>query len=211
MRSNARSRQRGFTLLELLVALTVFGLLMVGLSQGLRTGFALWRGQTQRLSEDSELDSSARVLRQLLTDIPTILRNGVVLPGMGPAAIGMNGTADSLAFVGDLPTGLGTIRRADMRIELRGDRLLLRWTPHRHEVAVEPRPPPQETELLRGVARLDIAYWGRPSIGQPAIWLDSWHGPALPQLIRLRLQFPSGDPRRWPDLIVAPQLWGPEM
>jgi len=139
MRSNARSRQRGFTLLELLVALTVFGLLMVGLSQGLRTGFALWRGQTQRLSEDSELDSSARVLRQLLTDIPTILRNGVVLPGMGPAAIGMNGTADSLAFVGDLPTGLGTIRRADMRIELRGDRLLLRWTPHRHEVAVEPR------------------------------------------------------------------------
>ena len=35
-------RQSGFTLLELLVALVVLGLLVVGLTQGVRAGLTMW-------------------------------------------------------------------------------------------------------------------------------------------------------------------------
>jgi len=35
-------RKRGFSLLEMLVALTVLGLLMAGLNEGVRTGLGLW-------------------------------------------------------------------------------------------------------------------------------------------------------------------------
>ena len=48
-------QQSGFTLLELLVALVVLGFLMVGLTQGVRTGLAMWGAQTRRLGETGEL------------------------------------------------------------------------------------------------------------------------------------------------------------
>ena len=40
----------------------------------------------------------------------------------------------------------------------------------------------------------------------PAGWQVQWEGPAIPELIRLRLVFAEGDRRRFPDLIAAPQL-----
>src|SRR5262249_52585138 len=115
------------------------------------------------------------------------------------------GTVDSVTFVGDLPTGLGTTRRADITLELRQGRLLLRWTPHRHDLSSTPPPEATATELIRRVDRLDLAYWGGASPEQPAGWLAQWDGAAIPELIRLRLSFAAGDRRRFPDLIAAPQ------
>ena len=44
-----RYRQTGFTLLEMLVVLVVLGFLMVGLTQGVRAGLALWDAQSRRV------------------------------------------------------------------------------------------------------------------------------------------------------------------
>ena len=196
-------RQSGFTLLELLVALIVLGLLVVGLTQGVRAGLTMWGAQTRRIGETGELDAGARVLRGLL--------GGISTPPAGAAGGGAAGTmklegrSDSLAFVGDLPTGLGTTRRTNITLELVQERLVLRWTPHRHELTTAPAPEPIETELIRGVAHLDFAYWGSPSADQPASWQAQWDGFNIPELIRVRLAFGKGDRRRWPDLIAAPQ------
>ena len=196
-------QQSGFTLLELLVALIVLGLLVVGLTQGVRAGLTMWGGQTRRLSETGELDAGARVLRMLL--------GGISAPSGGVAGRGsanppkLEGRPDSLAFVGDLPTGLGTTRRANITLELVQERLMLRWTPHRHELTTAPEPEPIETELIRGVDHLEFAYWGSSSPDQPAGWQAQWDGFNIPELIRVRLSFAKGDRRRWPDLIAAPQ------
>src|SRR6516164_2899980 len=196
-------RQSGFTLLELLVALIVLGLLVVGLTQGVRAGLTMWGAQTRRIGETGELDAGARALRVLLA--------GISVPPAGVVGRGATGTtklegrSDSLAFVGDLPTGLGTTRRANITLELVQERLVLRWTPHRHELTTAPAPEPIETELIRGVAHLDFAYWGSPSADQPASWQAQWDGFNIPELIRVRLAFGKGDRRRWPDLIAAPQ------
>ena len=196
-------RQSGFTLLELLVALIVLGLLVVGLTQGVRAGLTMWGAQTRRIGETGELDAGARALRVLLA--------GISVPPAGVVGRGATGTtklegrSDSLAFVGDLPTGLGTTRRTNITLELVQERLVLRWTPHRHELTTAPAPEPIETELIRGVAHLDFAYWGSPSADQPASWQAQWDGFNIPELIRVRLAFGKGDRRRWPDLIAAPQ------
>jgi general secretion pathway protein J len=196
------ARQAGFTLLEVLVALVVFGFLFVALNEGTRTGFALWNSQTRRIGDTEELDAIARLLRTLLTGIP-------ILPATAndtPQAIAITGGADRLAFVGDLPTGLGATRRADIALELRAGRLLLSWAPHRHEEAGAPALAPTDTELTRGVERLEFAYLGAVSPEQPARWYAQWAGPELPLLIRVSLRLAKGDRRRWPDLIAAPQL-----
>jgi len=198
-------RQSGFTLLETLVAVTVLALLMIGLTQGVRSGFTFWSAQTRRSAETAELDATARVLRGLLTAIPV----GSAAAGRGAAAsaIAFEGRADRLGFVGDLPTGFGDTRRADITIVLRGGRLMLAWTAHRHEASGGTAPPPTEVELIRGVEGLEFAYWGDPAGGSAAQWLMQWDGPALPQLIRIRLGFGKADGRHWPDLVAAPQLW----
>jgi len=195
-------QQSGFTLLELLVALVVLGFLMVGLTQGVRTGLAMWGAQTRRLGETGELDAGARVLRTLLSDIQTPQPNRT-----GAATPNFEASPDKLTFVGDLPTGFGTTRRANITLELVDGHLVLLWTPRRHELTTAPEPKPIETELIHGVERLEFAYWGAASPGQPASWQDQSGGP--PELIRVRLTFPKGDRRRWPDLIVASLLSAP--
>jgi len=198
------ARQSGFTLLELLVALVVLGLLVIGLTRGVRAGLTMWGAQARRVGETGELDAGARVLRALLSGISTPTPGVVGGRGAGGTSK-LEGHADSLSFVGDLPTGLGTTRRANITLELDRERLVLRWTPHRHELTNAPAPEPTETELIRGVARLDFAYWGSLSPDQPASWQAQWDSFNIPQLIRVRLALVKGDRRRWPDLIAAPQ------
>jgi general secretion pathway protein J len=196
--------QGGFTILELLVALSVFGFLLIALNHGVNTGLRIWDIQTRQASRTADTDSATRLLRDLLTEIapsPTISIN----PGSEPVAIAFTGKANQLSFVGTLPTGLGTELRADVTLELEENRFVLGWRPRRHEVT-DAAPPTNVEAILPGVVHLDFAYWGVPAPDATPIWLAAWDGPALPKLIRVRLGFAQGDPRRWPDLIVTPQL-----
>jgi general secretion pathway protein J len=194
-------RQAGFTLLEMLVVLVVLGFLMVGLTQGVRAGFSLWDAQARRIGETAELDAAARIVRALLSGVAPPPSGGTAA---GANAVGFKGTSDSVSFVGDLPTGLGTTRRADITLQMSQGRLVLGWTPHRHELSTAPPPEAVEIELIRGIDRIELAYWGSQSPGQAGSWQAKWDGAGIPELIRLRLVFAEGDRRRFPDLIAAP-------
>jgi len=185
----------------MVVVITVLGFLMIGLTHGVRTGIALWDAQSRRVGETVELDAAARVLRSLLSGITSPSAGG----GLGnTAGADLKGSSSSLAFVGDLPTGLGTTQRADITLQLNGGRLVLRWTPHRHELSTAPAPQATETELVNKVERLDLAYWGTSPSGQEMGWQPQWEGPTAPELIRVRLVLGDNDRRRFPDLVAAP-------
>jgi general secretion pathway protein J len=180
--------------------------LVIGLTQGVHTGLSLWNTQTRRNATIAELDATARVFRNVLTSIP-ILPAGA--SGTAPLAIGFKGEPTRITFVGELPTGIGGRQRADIAIEIKLGRVVMAWVPHHHETPVGPPPAPTETELISNVDDLQFAYWGKTNPNSAPAWLTQWDGPALPALVRIRLGLAKGDPRHWPDLIVAPPLGDP--
>lgn len=185
----------GFTLFEVLVALAVLGFTMVGLAQGARFGVRAWDMQGRVIDKRSELDAVDRALRRFIERAD---------PGGGKEPASLQGTADHVAFTSELPAAAsGAARRADMVVLVSGGRLVLRWAPHLHVRRLGPRPAPAEEELLRGVRRAEFAYWS-PTGG----WVGAWSEQALPALVRVRLVFPEGDRRRWPDVVAAPLLRG---
>jgi len=185
-------RECGFTLLEVLVALVVFGLLMLGLSQGAQFGLSAWERQARSIDARADLDAVDRVLRGLIT-------------GLDPARA-VTGTAHGMDFTSELPrmaaqSAGGAAGEADLLLAVDArNSLALRWTPHLHAERFV-RPVARETALLEGVARLDLSYWPADGAGG---WRSTWSETAPPALIRVRLIFPGGDPRHWPDLVAAP-------
>ena len=192
------ARQRGFTLLEVLVTLVVLGLLMVTLSEGLRAGLKAWALGGRMGLQSSGLEATDHALRQLIERASP--ENARSHDG------GLSGNAHSLSFTTTLPEGYGApaTHEADVTLLLgEGHRLELLWRPHYSRWIVTP-PPPAAITLVEGVQQLDLGYW-QPGTGpQQGHWLTNWSTLPLPPLVRLRIIFPPGDERRWPDIVVAP-------
>ena len=66
---------------------------------------------------------------------------------------------------------------------------------------------PARDILLQGLKSLSFAYFGADEPGGPASWHDRWvQVKWMPQLVRVRAEFDSGDSRMWPELLVAPRI-----
>ena len=192
-------RSAGFTLLEILVALVVMGFLLVGLAQGTHFGLRAWSVQSRIIDQRSALDAVDRTLRRLVQQAD---------PGNPSAPAALQGNAARLAFTTRLPRAAALAsREADVVLAVNGaHELVLRWVPHRHAVRFGPPPPPGQAILLRGVARLQIAYW---PLGGAGGWRAAWAAADLPALIRIRILFLPGDRRSWPDIVAATMMRRP--
>jgi general secretion pathway protein J len=191
----------GFTLLEILVALVVFGFVMVGLTQGVQFGLHARSVQSRTIDARSALETTDRVLRNLIEQMD---------PGTTDQPATVAGSGHSLRFATTLPngeTGLN-VRPVDAALLVDGaHRLVLRWTPRLHAVRFGPPPRPMDNTLLDSVDHVDFAYWESRSGG--GRWVETWSDSSLPVLVRIRIVFGKGDRRHWPEMIMAPMRQPP--
>lgn len=198
-------RNSGFTLLEIMVALVVFGFLMIGLTQGVHFGLRAWTGQARLFAKRGDLDAVDRTLRGLIARMD---------PGFAIDPPNIVGQPHGFAFTTTLPRGAprgapggapGGASEADISLTLdhRHD-LLLRWTPHLHAVRLAGTPIIHRVTLLHHVASLDFGYWNRAG----GRWLATWNRRTPPALVRITIKFrkigPGSQRRRWPAIVVAP-------
>lgn len=178
----------GYTLLEMMVALVVFGLIMAGIAQTFRFGLTAWNASIRNTARPEALAAMDTALTRMIVQ---------ARPGS------MTGHPDQLAFTTILPAGAGLRGGlADAAITLDpGGNFVLRYRPHPPGVALAPLPPPKTEPLMQGVASLRVSYLTPQSGGEPA-WSSSWSGNGLPLLVKIHLQFNNG--QSWPDLVVAP-------
>ena len=185
---------KGFTLLELLVVLAVFGFILAVLGSGVRfASRAVQSADRQRVAHD-DLDPVQAALRALIGDARAI-----------------EGSSDEIKFVGPMPEALGLRGSFDISLTLFDERLVARWRPHRakgkDDKDDDDDPPGThgEAELAHGITDLSFAYYVAGSDGK-----IGWHSTAPkrsgPRLVRVDVTLASGDPRHWPDLVVAPGI-----
>lgn len=194
------SAQAGFTLLEVLAAMAIFGLLLLAFGQGMQFGLQAWRSQARATAWPDEIEGLDRTLRQLVV---RAVSTEEVQPG-GP----IQGGPAVLDVVARLPRPQGGPPvPTEARLEVDAShRLVLRLLP-RLNVHYLTQQRPDLIVLAERVERIEFAYW-QSAPGGGGTWLVAWPGPAMPALVRIRLRFPPGDVRHWPDIVVAPAMGG---
>ncbi len=200
--------QAGFTLVELLIAMTLLALIVAALFGGLRLGARAWEAGAQRNSDLARLEVVQGLLRRQLSRAYPIALTGsergrrIVFEG-DPAAV---------MFVAPAPAqiGLGGLYLMNLAVaEDEGNkRLVLTWQLSGAEEERLTESPGAETRvLIDRIAGIELSYFGPPDGRDEPRWFDRWDDAArLPSLVRIRVEFPAGDRRYWPELIVAPML-----
>ena len=198
-----RRRQAGFTLVELLVALTLLGLLSLALLGGLRFGTRAWE---TAVTHGGGLDEVAFVQSFLRREVAQAIipqRAGEAADD-APAFVGER---DRLDFLAPWQQPLGRVGLYRFRLE-RADGLRLSWELLDAEGA---NTADEEDEAVRGerllakeVERLSLRYFGSRDQGDEPDWYDDWDQDAgLPRLIEIELEFDDPSAQPWPKLVVS--------
>ena len=180
------------TLAELLVALTLLGMLSVMMMGGLHFGGRAWERTRQASDQINAVVRTHAFLRARLSQTAR------------PASV--SGESDRLAFDALWMTALGGADFYQFHLALRDDALVLSWRPAPRD-ANDTAPPPEaltgERVLLKGVTALKVAWFGQAPGSPTPEWTTRWQ-PDWPAAQLVRIEVALADPRRhWPTLTVG--------
>jgi general secretion pathway protein J len=181
-------------LLEVLVALAVFSMLMVGLVQGLRLGVNAWQAQARTMAGRGDVEATDRTLRTLIERMDP--------GGVSGRPATFKGTSHSLVFTTTLPEAADMMVTRAAIVTLAVDdknQLQLVWLPN-YRYRIGPAPVPERVTLIGDVDHLEISYWRDAKTG----WQSEWAAVILPKLIRIRMVFTHASGRQGYDIVIMP-------
>ena len=198
-------REAGFTILELLIALTLLAALSALLFGGLRLGTRAWERSEATASQTDEIAAAQSFLRRELADAYPRLTTA----DPTRSRVYFEGARDSLQFLAPAlpllaPGGKG---RFALMAANRSGRNELRVVSRFELAREEATSALTDGILVSGFERVEYGYFGTDRPQEPSSWQDDWaERGTLPELVRIRVKFASSDPRVWPDLVIAPRL-----
>lgn len=203
---------RGFSLIEILLALVLLALLMTTAYAGFRaSNRAVVRGEAS-----IDATNKIRVTQQLLRrQIGQALTLGFDQDsGTGRPTV-IEGRSDKMTYVSALPGYLGQGGAYAQQLALesgsgRGRQLVFR---HALLNGFDPQDSkPWEGKpvvLLEEIDDVAIEYRGLDDQGEPGDWTDRWEkDEQLPLLVRISVDFARDSKLEWPPLVIPVQLGG---
>jgi general secretion pathway protein J len=234
-RAPGKRRQLGFTLVELLIGISLVSLMLVVMFGGLRLGGRSWDAIERQSSASSEMRPVREFIRRSLRQI-----QGPQVRLSDGRRLLFSGNAEAIELVTPLGGYLGLGGAYVVRLQATrgsgdgGQLVLTRWLNHPEVLEGDGGIPawqpltessalvhgPLETGesefreyfgqqvLLDSVEELELGYFGTKTGDEEPDWYDEWDDPRrLPDLVRVRLQLSSG---WWPDLLVQlPDAFAP--
>jgi len=192
------NRDRGFTLMEVMIALTILSMMMVAIVSSLRT-FANTKAtleiKTARVDEIRMV--SAFLRRSLEAAMPS--GGGSNVPTFDVVDDQLTyflGTSSGLTWVAPVVGGSGFGGVNFMRLSLDGEELVLRWQPYRRDMAPVDWSRMKSRTLIQDVEEYRVSY--RPSYGGE--WLEVWSDSSSSP-VSVRMNIKAGG-KYWPELVV---------
>jgi general secretion pathway protein J len=192
------SREGGFTLLELLVALVLTALIMAMMPGAIRLG-ARALNQAEVLTNDAADRATLDFVAERLAETAALYQRG----GDGRLTVAFSGTAHAIGFVAsatmdsgaEASAGLYLFELALVRLDNQVGRMMLRWQPFRSTLTAVPVTLKQERVLLSDIAELSFRYFGAPTARVAAAWSDVWAGTDnIPELVELQIRRAAQSP-----------------
>ena len=185
LRARATDSDDGFSLVELLISLTILSLLLAMVPGTLRLGRRAWETPGQ-IEESPSVAALAFAERQLKSALPIYKRSA-----QGLQALQFSGSEQSLSFVSELrsgPYGGGLYKidigpPSDANAKIAG--LAVRLSLFRTE-GEAPALPNEERELTSGFKALHFRYFGPVASDKTDQWFTQWPRiDRLPDLIEI--------------------------
>lgn len=202
---NPIRRSQGFTLLELLIGMTLVGFILSLLFAGLNLGTRSWEAGEQRMVTSSRQAVVVDFIRRAIEQTYP-LRWRVDEEDR----LAFAGDAESLRFVGTVAMHDGASGNHLIALDLvdgeTGRDLVMRWQLPDPGGApgFEPIEQAEPKVLIKAVKEMALAYFGAQSETEDPAWHDQWlDQKTLPELIRLQLTMENGE--TWPDIVAAPR------
>ena len=199
-------RSGGFTLVELLVAMTLLSVIMIALLSALRTMAQTESRIDQRLARLDQTRVAQSFLQQTLGRISATVFDVPDVPGK--KAVPFKATPDGVTWVGILPARPNLGGRYFFKLSVddaEGDSsLVLRFSPWRADIIEPDWSAADARVLLEGIESLSVESQGAPMDARstPPNWPQGWTAgwpvaDALPERVRLTLRRPDGELPSW--------------
>jgi len=201
-------RSSGFTLVELLLAITLMSILLGLTYTGLRAATrSSERGEVMLAATGGMRASHQFVRRQLNQMLPLAFAES---DDVNEMRIVFVGDSNSIQYVAPMPGYLGSGGPQVQLLELANgnDGSVLQFS-HAllqgyEEGSLLDRDP---VILLEGVDSADFEFLGVDEEGQSTAWVSSWDQPdALPIAVRLNIDFTDDTQLQWPELVAEVRL-----
>ena len=205
-RRRTPSREQGFTLIELSVALVLLALMASVLYGSLSLAGASWDRGEAKAQQTGEMRLTEDFLRRTLTS-----QHPLRLHKVPDHPLYFAGTSDSLAYAAALPGRAGAgMYYFKLAVTSNGNssRLTLARVSPDYAATSPPDFGTDFSVLAESIAEVRFGYFGRDSGDADTVaptWRDRWDDPQrLPDLIRVDVKPASG--AAWPTLVVEPRL-----
>jgi prepilin-type N-terminal cleavage/methylation domain-containing protein len=157
----------GFTLVEVLVSLTIMALITSIAFAGLSAGIDSWRRGTRKIQEMDRRVSVERLLKRQLS-----LASGT-----------MKGTASTLEFVSPYSLANGPADAMAVKYAFESGTLQYVETPPAQRAAADSD---AASQSLGAFTNIQFGFLSKDPLGKPT-WLDEWNAEGLPTAVRAKI------------------------
>lgn len=200
-------RSRGFTLIEMVVAMALLGTMMLLLYSGLTFGLRSWDAADTNGRRTADRRIAENFLRREIGEtFPMRFKDPMTL------RIAFEGKENRLRFASSRPAGISASGLALVGIEIEADDVkrtrnlvMRRAMPDDDAKDFAPLEKGERTVLFEGVEGVVFEYFGSENDFSEPKWVEAWDfAGRIPQLIRVRVR--TADGASLPEMVVRLML-----